>query len=729
MIRAARTYSKPNGFRPSLPIFPVGKDKRPLIPEWQNQATPDWNHIRQWWTQWPDANIGMLCRGFVVIDVDEHDPAVSGADSLREFEREHGALPDTWMQLTPSGGTHYFFSCDDPSITPMTGILPGVDIRASASYVVIAPSVLADGRKYEWEAGHMPHETPLAPLPDSLRDLIKAKRSSRSKQTEVPEVVKKGERNDVLFRYACSLRSKGMTDSEMQATLEVVNRNRCNPPLREDEVKAIVASAARFERGTVKQGMEPSRFQFRPKDLSDAGNAEAFSQWVGNRLLWCDALGWLVWDGMRYAQNDHAATELAIEFSLQLLDDATAQYKAEIRTDPDTGKLAISEATKNYLKHAQKTRSSMAITNFMKLSMSYLHIKADRLDAQDWVLNTPAGIVDLRTGKMGPHDPKALCTKITLCAPSDENMAIWVDVLNLVSDDDPEWIAYNHMLKGSMIFGKVREEKILMEFGGGSNGKSTESNAEVRVLGDYAGTIDSTVLTTDRQNRGAALATLRGKRLVICGELEEGQRLSISTLKKLASTDPLTIEEKYRQPETIMPSHHIVLYSNFLPRVGSTDAGTWRRISVLPYRATMPEGDAEIKNYSDILVEKAGGAILKWLIDGAVEYWQAGCHIEVPECVRQATENYRAGEDWLQGFLSECCIVERDRKERAGLLYDTYKKYAESIGDWPRRNSDFVKAMEGAGFKSVTAGGGKKYWLGVAINYAEIDTINSARAI
>lgn len=94
------------------------------------------------------------------------------------------------------------------------------------------------------------------------------------------------------------------------------------------------------------------------------------------------------------------------------------------------------------------------------------------------------------------------------------------------------------------------------------------------MLGSYAGTIDVKVLTTDRQNKGAALATLRGKRLVIAGEMEEHQRLSTSTLKQLASTDKLTIEEKFKQPETVRQTHTLVLFTKFLPRVGSMDNGT-----------------------------------------------------------------------------------------------------------------------------------------------------------
>ena len=109
------------------------------------------------------------------------------------------------------------------------------------------------------------------------------------------------------------------------------------------------------------------------------------------------------------------------------------------------------------------------------------------------------------------------------------------------------------------------------------------------VLGDYTGHIDVKTMTTDRQNKGASLATLRGKRLVITGELEEHQRLSVSTLKQISSTDVIRVEEKYRQPEDILPTHTLVLFTNHLPRVGSTDGGTWRRLIVVPFNATIPE--------------------------------------------------------------------------------------------------------------------------------------------
>ena len=142
------------------------------------------------------------------------------------------------------------------------------------------------------------------------------------------------------------------------------------------------------------------------------------------------------------------------------------------------------------------------------------------------------------------------------------------------------------MVAGMALIGAVYQEGILIAYGGGRNGKSTFFNSLGEVLGDYSGSMDIRTLTTEKANRGA---TLRGKRLVITGELEEHRRLSVSVLKQLGSTDKLNIEEKYRQPESVRQSHTLVLLTNHWPRVGSTDNGTWRRLTVVPFQAVVSE--------------------------------------------------------------------------------------------------------------------------------------------
>ena len=154
-----------------------------------------------------------------------------------------------------------------------------------------------------------------------------------------------------------------------------------------------------------------------------------------------------------------------------------------------------------------------------------------------------------------------------------------------------------------------------------------------------------------------------------------------------------------------------------MPRVGSTDAGTWRRIEVLPFTATMPEGKEDIPNYAQELADRAGGAILAWIIEGAKMFADAGYRFSPPAVVTSATDDYRAKEDWLAGFISECCVCGHSHRVKAGDLYDRYRTYAASTGEYCRRSNDFYTAMVAAGYLQ-TITNGKKHWNGLDIDYS-----------
>lgn len=134
--------------------------------------------------------------------------------------------------------------------------------------------------------------------------------------------------------------------------------------------------------------------------------------------------------------------------------------------------------------------------------------------------------------------------------------------------------------------GRVLREKLIIAYGEGGNGKSTLFNLLAHVMGDYAGALSAETLTVNtRKNKSPEYAELRGKRIIIAAELEEGMRLDTSTVKKLCSTDPILAEKKYKDPFTFIPSHTVVLYTNHLPKVGTTDKGTWDRLVTIPFNA------------------------------------------------------------------------------------------------------------------------------------------------
>lgn len=494
--------------------------------------------------------------------------------------------------------------------------------------------------------------------------------------------------------------------------------------------KAVVSYQAEHAQ---RQTSVPPPPTVKPPDYSDSGNASVFVSVYRNDLIFVDALGWLWWNGQRWERNDHKGLTWAIDLSGLMLREALSAYKAAIvkhteaqlrfsESDDDADKQAVKDAleeqkiAKEYLKHAQKLREARQLKNMLDLSKPSLVIKADRLDANPFDLNTPAGIVNLTDGRIRPHERTAYCSQITAAGAGEAGRAMWADFLNTVTCGDASLQSFLQAVSGMALIGTVYHEGIVITYGGGRNGKSTFFNALALVLGDYAGSIDIKTLTTDKGNKGASLATLRGKRLVIAGELEEHQRLSVATLKQVATTDRLTIEEKYKTPETIRQTHTLVLFTNHLPRVGSTDSGTWRRLLVVPFKATIPEGGG-VQNYGELLATQAGPAILAWAIEGAIGFIRNGFRLDIPVAVSEATEEYRQREDWLNNFIDERCVRDANAREAPRRLYTEYKTWAQDNGEYVRRESDFCAAMTAAGFQKLKVRG-RYCYVGLRVDYA-----------
>lgn len=164
-----------------LPIRPVSK--APMLNDWPTRATTDPDTIRGWWTRAPQAGVGITMgwqpdgRTIICVDVDNHNPAQLGADTIRDLEDAYGALPDTWTAITGSGGQHQLFTVPaDAGIRNDAGRLlgPGVDIRGDGGQIVVAPTIHPNGRPYEWETA--PWDQAIAPAPGWLVALLTADR-------------------------------------------------------------------------------------------------------------------------------------------------------------------------------------------------------------------------------------------------------------------------------------------------------------------------------------------------------------------------------------------------------------------------------------------------------------------------------------------------------------------------------------------------------------------------
>lgn len=260
----------------------------------------------------------------------------------------------------------------------------------------------------------------------------------------------------------------------------------------------------------------------------------------------------------------------------------------------------------------------------------------------------------------------------------------------------------------------------MIAYGDGRNGKSTFWNVVYKVLGSYSGNLSADALTVNcRRNVKPEMAELKGKRMILAAELQEGMRLNTSVVKQLCSTDPIFAEKKFKAPFHFEPSHTLVLYTNHLPKVGASDDGTWRRLIVIPFHAKF-QGNTDIKNYAQYLVDHAGGAVLSWLMEGARKVIAANYQIARPQCVLDAIGAYREGNDWLGNFLTECCEVDKSYQEKSGVLYQKYRDFCNENGEYVRSTSDFYAALEQAGFKKQKLRSGQMV-IGLQIRFDFLD--------
>ena len=230
----------------------------------------------------------------------------------------------------------------------------------------------------------------------------------------------------------------------------------------------------------------------------------------------------------------------------------------------------------------------------------------------------------------------------------------------------------------------------------------------------YAGLISADALTVGcKRNVKPELAEVKGMRLLIASELEEGQRLSTSIIKQLCSTDLIQGEKKYKDPFKFRPTHTLVLYTNHLPRVGATDTGIWRRLIVIPFNARIT-GNSDIKNYSKYLQANAAPAIMKWIIEGAEKAIRDNYKLYPPKCVQEAIARYKADNDWMSHFLDECCETGDSLKEKSGELFAAYRAFCCRTNDFCRSTTEFYTALEQCGFTRHRTHDGK-YILGLRV--------------
>ncbi len=428
-----------------------------------------------------------------------------------------------------------------------------------------------------------------------------------------------------------------------------------------------------------------------PLKYTELALAQSLTEQFSENLRYVANWGrWLIWDRQRWQQDEKMRV---FELAKRVCQSA-ARYLLE---DPE---LDLTPARRKTAASILSTSRTVAAVE--KLSRSHpLHARAVAdWDRDPWLLNTPGGTIDLRTGILREHRQDDHITHMTTVTPGG-HCPLWLEFLETVTAGDHAIQGYLKRLAGYALTGITREHSLDFFYGGGGNGKGTFLNTLTAIWGDYAKIASVDTFVESRQDRHTTdLAMLQGARLVTAQETEEGRRWAEARIKALTGGDPITARYMRQDNFTFVPEFKLVIAGNHKPGVRSVDEALRRRLHLVPFNVTI-DADKRDHNLSEKLKNEHPG-ILKWAIEGCLE-WQNEGGLRAPNSVKTATEDYLGAEDTFQNWFDECCrAVSEDGFETLKDLYSSYKMWCEESGEYVQKKRKLQDRLEVMGFQHGT---------------------------
>lgn len=450
--------------------------------------------------------------------------------------------------------------------------------------------------------------------------------------------------------------------------------------------------------------------------LTELGNSHRLLHHYGSELRYCYVWGeWLVWDGRRWATDQHGkALDLSSQSALRIVEDMARATSKDER-----------KKIKEWSMSSQGRRRIEA-SLVLAAPQGKTPVQPSALDADPWLFNCRNGILDLRTGTLRPHSRDDLLTKLCPWEYHPEaECPLWEETLRKFfaradDADRDDLISYVRRICGYALTGVIREHVLPVAFGTGSNGKSTILNAVLEAFGnDYAMKAPPDLLM-NRQHEAhpTERADLCGKRLVVAIETEEGRRINESLVKELTGGDPIRARRMREDFWQFLPTHTLVLATNHKPVIRGTDKGIWRRLKLIPFIVSLNEDQAD-KSFPERLRAEMPG-ILAWCVRGCLEWQEIG--LEPPPEVLDATKEYRSDQDKLGAFLEEHTVTNREFRVRAGELYDRYKLWAEATGEHQLSLTAFGNSITERGFQKVKSA--SVFYLGLGLREGVVTPLN-----
>jgi putative DNA primase/helicase len=387
---------------------------------------------------------------------------------------------------------------------------------------------------------------------------------------------------------------------------------------------------------------------------------------------------WYAWTGSYWKRED---TLLAFQYCREL------------------GREASKGGTPTAMKEARKIAFAGGVEKFARADRA-IAVTSERWDRDPFLLGTPDGTVDLRSGILKPAAPAEGITRLVAVTPSHEaRCPLWLKFLSETFGADLAMVRFVRQWFGYCLTGDTREHALWFGFGNGGNGKGVLLNTIGGILGDYVVAAPMDTFTAVKfAAHPTEIAMLRGARMVTASETERGKAWAESRIKQLTGGDPVTARFMHKDFFTFKPEFKLTLIGNHKPVLRSVDAAARRRFNLVPFMNVPAVVDQQLEH--KLKAEWPG--ILRWLIEGCLD-WQAN-GLTRPEVVKKATENYFEDQDLFGQWLADWCEVGPRHFEVTSTLFASWQDFAHQAGEYSGSRKSFATECGRRGFEQTRDG-------------------------
>jgi len=335
---------------------------------------------------------------------------------------------------------------------------------------------------------------------------------------------------------------------------------------------------------------------------------------------------WLCYNGRSWDIDHSMKTyESAKQMLVKI---AKRMYNAEMHARTgDIDKLGLSDrdkknqhktARKEALKIAKAVKGSKTVAAVVSLSRSdpkFITV-GELWDSNPWLLNTPDGTINLKTGYVRDHNHRDFITMSTAVGPSARSPERWLEFMRTITDGDEMLQGYLQRVLGYCLSGQVGEHAMFFGFGTGANGKSVMLNTIGGLLGDYHKIMAmETLIITQEYRHPTELADLRGARMVTASETQKGRSWDEVKVKHLTGGDKVKARFMRQDFFEYKPQFKLFVAGNHKPAITSVDEAMRRRFNLIPFTVTIPA--AQRDPYLADRLKAEWPQILNWMIEAA----------------------------------------------------------------------------------------------------------------